>query len=466
AGDHISLSYQPMAMQWRALTVLTNTPPRGAQRAPGEMQGNALMEPILAKAARQLGIDQVALHRVNAPEGQAPFGGPNPSGRRNHTTSAFLKEAIDKGTELFSWDERKARSGQRKGPKVRGLGMGVSAYSAGSIGFDGLLVIKPDGRLTIQSGIGNLGTESVFDVHRVAAELIGVPWERCDIVWGNTGKYLPNTCGQGGSQTTHAMTRAAHAAAMDARRKLQEIAAGDLGGRPEDYVVADERVSRNGGGRSMSLAQAARRASEVAGKYDGHDLPADIHAYTKGSASALVGQGLMGVAKDAYPRDGVSKSYVAGFAEVEVDLETGQYRVLDCLAVSDCGTVIHPRSLGGQILGGFMMGIGHAFSEKWVYDQHYGVPLARRLYHTRPLTILDAPATMQWVALDIPDPETPVGARGVGESPVGAGFAAVVNAITAAVGDEVFRRAPVTPDVILAALEAGRPMHEPLKANV
>ena len=73
---------------------------------------------------------------------------------------------------------------------------------------------------------------------------------------------------------------------------------------------------------------------------------------------------------------------------------------------------------------------------------------------------------MQWAALDIPDPETPVGARGVGEAPVGAGFGAVVNAIAAAVGDEVFRRAPVTADVILMALEAGRPAHEPLTANI
>jgi CO/xanthine dehydrogenase Mo-binding subunit len=466
AGDHISLSYQPMAMRWRSLTVLTNTPPRGAQRAPGGMQGNSLMEPVLAKAAQRLGIDQVAIHRINAPEGKAPFGGPNASGRQNHSTSAFLKDAIDKGAALFNWEERKARSGQRNGSKVRGIGMGVSAYSAGSIGFDGLIIIKPDGRLTVQSGIGNLGTESAFDVHRVAAELVGVPWEKCDVVWGNTAKHLPNTCGQGGSQTVHAMTRAAHAAAMDARKKLQEIAAKDLGGRPDDYEVGNERVSRKGGGRGMSLAQAAQRAIDLGGTYDGHELPSDINAFTKNSAGALAGQGLMGVAKDTYPRDGVSKSYVAGFAEVEVDVETGQYKVIECLAVSDCGTVIHPRSLGGQILGGFLMGMGHAFSEKWVYDQHYGVPLAKRLYHMRPLTILDVPAKMQWVALDIPDPETPVGARGVGESPVGSGFASVINAVANAVGHDLFHRAPVTADMILTALEAGKATHDALTANV
>ena len=159
AGDHISLACQPEAMRWRMITVLTNTPPRGAQRAPGGMQGNGLMAPLLAKAARKLGIDEVALHRINAPEGKASFGGANAQGRRPYVTSAFVKEAIDKGAALFKWDERKARSGKRQGSKVRGVGMSLSCYSAGSMGFDGLIVIKPDGRLAVQSGIGNLGTE-------------------------------------------------------------------------------------------------------------------------------------------------------------------------------------------------------------------------------------------------------------------------------------------------------------------
>lgn len=464
-GDHISLAYQPEAMRWRMITVLTNTPPRGAQRAPGGMQGNGLMEPLLAKAARKLGIDEVAIHRVNAPEGKPSYGGPNAQGRRPYATSAFVKQAIDKGAELFRWDERKTGSGKREGSKVRGVGMAVSCYSAGSMGFDGLLVIKPDGRVAIQSGIGNLGTESVFDVHRVAAEIIGVPWEKVDVNFGNTSKFLPNTCGQGGSQTTHAMTRAAHAAAMDAKSKLRKIAAVTLGGKPEDYEVANERVFRTGGGRGLSLADAAKKAIELGGVYDGHELPATINAFTKTSATALAGQGLMGVARDAYGRDGASKSYVAGFAEVEVDVETGAYRVLDFVAVADVGTVIHPRNLGAQICGGVMLGLGHATGQHWVYDKKYGTPVARRFYQTRPPSVLDAPR-MQWAALDIPDPETPVGARGVGEAPVGAGFGAVVNAIAAAVGDDVFRRAPVTADVILDALEAGRPMKDPLTANI
>jgi xanthine dehydrogenase molybdenum-binding subunit len=464
AGDHISLAYQPLAMRWRYTTVLTNTPPRGAQRAPGGLQGIALMEPLLAKAAAKLGIDQVAIHRINAPEGKARFGGPNARGTRQYTTSAFAKEALDKGAEMFDWASRRNSGGSRTGTKVRGVGVALSTYSAGSIGFDGLLVIKPDGRVMIQSGIGNLGTESVFDSHRIAAELLGVPWEQCDIAWGNTSRNFPNTCGQGGSQTSHAMPRAAHAAAMDAIRKLQEIAARTLGGSPDSYVVANERVSS--GGRSMSLADAAQKAIALGGKYDGHELPPDVHTFTKNSAARLAGLGLMGVAKDTYPRDGVSKSFVAAFAEVEVDVETGRYQLLDLAAVLDCGTVLHPRVLGGQLWGGLILGVGHATGQRFVYDQHFGVGLAKRWYNSKPPTILDMPPRMQWAALDIPDPETPVGSRGMGEAPVGAGFGAVANAIANAVGHDVFRRAPIMADMILMALESGRPAHEALTANI
>jgi xanthine dehydrogenase molybdenum-binding subunit len=464
SGRIVSLLYQPLAMRWRAVTVLTNTPPRSAQSSPGGMQGIALMEPLLAKAARKLGVDQVAIRHINAPEGKAKFG-PLVAGKQQYATSAFLKEALERGSETFKWDERKALP-KRSGTKARGVGVSSSCYVGGSIGFDGLFLIKPDGRLYIQSGIGNLGTESVHDVHRVVAELVGVPWEKCEITWGNSAKNLPWACPSGGSQTTHAMTRAAHAVAMDAIRKLQLIAAKDLGGKPEDYEVANERVFRKGGGPGMSLAQASKRAIQLGGIYDGHELPKEINKFTVASANALAGQGLMAVAKDAYPRDGVTHSYVATFAEVEVDLETGQYRIVDFLAYADVGTVIHPNALGGQILGRSILGIGHAIGQKWVYDQHYGLPVAKRFHHTKPPTILDVPQKMQWAAVGIPDPETPIGARGIGEPPVGGGCAAILNALSDALGDEVFRRAPVNADTILASLEAGRPMQEPLTAHI
>jgi CO/xanthine dehydrogenase Mo-binding subunit len=465
SGRIVSLLYQPQAMRWRGLTVLTNTPPRSAQSSPGGLQGIVIIEPIIAKAARKLGIDQVAIRRINCPEGKAPFG-PLAQGKMQYATSAFLKEALDRGAEQFKWSERVARTPKRIGTKVRGVGVSLSCYVGGTIGFDGLLVIKPDGRINFQSGIGNLGTESVIDVHRAGAEVLGVPWEKCDVTWGNTSQNLPFTCVSGGSQTTHAMTRAAYATAMDAKKKLQEIASKKLGGKPEQYEVKNERVFRKGGGAGMTLAQAAQHAIELGGIYDGHEASPDLHKLTKASVAALAGQGLVAAAKDTYPRDGSTFSYVASFAEVEVDVETGKYYIVDFLASADVGTVIHPRALGGQVLGRSTLGIGHAIGQKWVFDPHYGEMLSKRFYHSKPPTILDVPVNMQWTALDIPDPETPVGARGVGEPPVGGGCASILNALSDALGDEIFQRAPVNADTILTSLEAGRPMQHPLMAHI
>ncbi|PYR40686.1 MAG: xanthine dehydrogenase family protein molybdopterin-binding subunit [Acidobacteria bacterium] len=466
AGTSVSLAYQPETMRWRGLTVLTNTPPKVSQRAPGGMQGIGIMEPVLSKAARKLGVDQVELRKINAPAGKAPFGPALPNGRQAYVTSAFVKEALDKGREMFEWERKKASSsGKRQGNKARGIGVAVSPYAGGSIGFDGLFIIKPDGRVTIQSGIGNHGTHSAFDVHRQAAQMLGVPWDKCDVVFGNTSKNLPWTCVSAGSQTAHAMTRAAHAAATDAIKKLQEIAAKTHGGSPDSYKVANERVSGPGG--SMTLAQAAQKAIEYGGRFDGHELPEDINSFTKTSAKNLAGQGLMAVAKDAYPRDGQSQSYVIGFAEVEVDTETGVVKVLDYAAVGDVGTILNPRGLKGQLFGGSMLGLGHAITQRWAYDQHYGVALARRFHHNKPPTILDAPGRFTGDAVNLPDPETPTGVRGVGEPPVGAAYGAIMNAIADAVGDEIFRRSPVSADMILNALEnGGNRTHEALTAHI
>src|SRR6185436_20276544 len=134
-----------------------------------------------------------------------------------------------------------------------------------------------------------------------------------------------------------------------------------------------------------------------------------VNNYTKTSMKGLAGQGLVVAARDDYPRDGQSRSFIVGFAEVEVDVETGAFSILDYVAIADVGTVLNPRSLKGQIFGGSMLGIGHAIGQHWAYDQHYGVPLAKRFHYSKQPTILDAPAVFEWDAVNIADPETPAG---------------------------------------------------------
>ena len=465
-GQITSLLYQPQAMRWRNVTVATNTPPRSAQSAPGGMQSIAIMEPILSKAARQLGLDQVALRRVNCPEGKAQYGPPDRKGERDYTTSCYLKQALDEGAKQFNWNERVARQPKQIGSRVRGVGVALSCYHGGSTGFDGLVAITPQGRVQIYSGIGNLGTEAFVDVHRATAEVLDMPWENVDVIWGDTSKPLPYSCHSGGSQTIHAMTRAGHAVGLECAQRLKEVAAKTHGGQPDDYVVANMRVSRKGGGAAMSFAQAAQAAVKLGGIYDGHAANPQVNAYTKKSVAQLAGTGLVASAKDTYEQDGDSFSFLACFAEVEVDVETGKYYITDYLGYADVGTVIHPAALGGQVLGRSTLGIAHAIGQKWVIDPQYGVTVAERFYTNRPPSILDVPVNMKWNALNIPDPETPVGARGCGEPPVGGGCASITNALADALGDNIFQRVPVNSDTILTSYEAGRPMQNPFLAHI
>ena len=152
------LLYQPPAMRMRAVSVLTNTPPRRAQSQPGDCRASCCGAGH-REAARQLGIDQVEIRRVNAPAGKAPYGPPKATASYP-TARARSSGGTRPRAELFDWETRKARSGQRRGSTVRGAGVAVSSFVAGSTGFDGLFVIEPDGKMYIKSGVGNLGTAS------------------------------------------------------------------------------------------------------------------------------------------------------------------------------------------------------------------------------------------------------------------------------------------------------------------
>ena len=522
-GGNATALYNPETIRFRGVAVLTNTPPRVSQRAPGGEQAAAMLEPMISKAARHLGIDQVEIRKINAPVTGSEFGPPPPpaaagaaaaaaaasgaragapagppavaqpqpaeqgraTGRgqaaagqvpgqqpvaaaappaapqRSFFTSCHLREALDLGAQMFKWDERKGRNGQRVGTKVTGIGVGLGTYTAGSIAMDGLLLVRNDGKVYVHSGIGNLGTGSVMDCSRIVAEELNIPWEQIETVWGNTSKHLAWSSPQAGSQTIHAHTRANLAAAQDLKKKLQEIAALERGGRPESYTVANGRVG------PLTFAQAAEAAIKHGGRFAGHEMPADINDMTKASVKGLAGQGLIGVARDNFGRKGNTQSWVAAFAEVEVDVETGEYHLVDYLAATDCGTVINPRGLAGQLHGGGVQGFGQIRSQKWVYDQRYGVSLANRFHYNKPPTILDIPLhEMQWGAVGIPDSQSPIGAKGIGEPAICAGAAAAICAVNAAIGDDYLRRTPATPSMIVASLDAGKRVDEGLVTHV
>jgi xanthine dehydrogenase molybdenum-binding subunit len=461
AGAAFSIVFQPEAMRWQGISVLTNTPVRGPQRGPGENQTAAAVEPIIAKAARKLGLDQVAIRRINAPDNNARYGA-----KQGPVTSAYLKDALDKGAKLFDWDNKKKESGKRNGPKVTGIGVGSAYHGGGANGFDGLVRITPDGKLHVHNGSGNLGTYSYAATSRAAAEVLGADWDDVIIEHGDSRKGLPFVLGQFGSNSTYTQTRSNWVAAEDAKAKLQEIAAKDLGGAPGDYdVTAGKVFNKASPSKSMSWAKAAQRAIALGGKFSGKEMPKNLNPITKWATASIAGTGLIGVAKDTLPRKGAIPALATAFVKVEVDTETGKVEVIDHVEIADCGTAVHPQSLATQIKGGAVMGYGLALGERYVYDPKLGMSASIGFHNAKAPTILDVPSEMTVTNVGLPDASNPVGAKGVGEPVQGASAAAILVAISDALGGHMFNRVPVVPDMIINAA-AGRPQsHKPLAVN-
>ncbi len=461
AAGAVSLLYQPLAMRYRGVQVSTNTTPTGAQRGPGQNQIAGAIEPLIDKAAKQLGLDRVAIRRVNSADNAAKY-----DSQQGPVTSAYQREALERGAAAFNWAERSRRSGQARGSKVTGIGVGQAFHAAGRGGLDGIVRLTPDGKLHIHCGVGNLGTFSYAAVSRVAAEVLKMSWDNCVIERGDSRLGLPFSSPQSGSNTSFTMTRATYAGAMDALAKLKELAAATLGGAADDYDVENETVfAKADRSKSMTYAAAAQRAVELGGRYAGAEVPEDVNAVTKSGVAAIAGTGLIGVAKDNVALVGTVPAIAVGFAEIELDRETGKIDIVDYLGVADCGTVLHPMGLNAQIRSGAVMGFGMGLSERHIYDPQNGLPANVGLIQAKPASYLDVPSHMQTLAVDIQDPQNPVGAKGIGEPVQGCATAAVMAAVADALGGHYFNRVPVLPDMIVNAA-AGRPQsHKPLQVS-
>ncbi|NQV68687.1 MAG: xanthine dehydrogenase family protein molybdopterin-binding subunit [Pseudohongiella sp.] len=460
SAGHISVLYQPDAMRLRNIPVFTNTAPRGAQRGPGQNEMAAALAPIMDKVANQLGMDRVAFRRLNAANSDSGI-----YEDQGPVTSAFMREAIDKGAEMFNWQAKNSLP-RRRGNKLVGIGVGQGYHGAGGYGYDGLLRILPSGKIVIHSGVGNLGTYSYAATSRAVAEVLQCDWGNCEIVHARTDLHLPHSSTQGGSNTIFTHSRANYVAAVDALNKLKEIAAAEFGGTVDDYSIAEERVFKtNDSTMGMSYGEAAQKAIELGGRYSGAETPDDIDPITQRAVAGIQGTGLIGVAKDNLERKGTPPGEIVGFVEIEIDIDTGKIEVLDYLAVADCGTVMHPQGFSQQMNGGGVWGIGMAAYERHVYDPQNGLPANLGLYQSKLPSMLDVPATMASAAADIPDPFNPMGGRGIGEPSQGCAVAAMTSAIADALDGHLFNRVPVTSDMIVNHVAQNTVDSVPLKIN-
>ena len=460
AASAVALIYTPTNMRFRGAAVVTNKPWHVSQRGPGQNQIACVIEPLLDKAAKELGIDRIAIRDLNAPEADVKF-----SNRQSTVTSMYLKEAFAMGADLFNWDEKKAMSGKQNGSKVIGVGVGTAYHSAGSNGFDGLISIRPDGKLYVHSGVGNLGTYSYAGTCRAAAEVLGSSWDNTVVVHGDSRQGLPWTLAQFGSNSTFTNTRTNFVAATKMKEMLQRLAAQELGGAAEDYDVANETVfNKADSTKVMTFAEAGSKAIELGGEWDGHEYPDNLNDVTKSAMKNVAGVGLVSAAKDELFKEGGVPGMATGYCMIELDTDTGKFEILEYHSVADCGTVLHPKGLEQQLRGGAVMGIGEAVLDRAIYDPQNGLCATVGLYQTKPPSILDIPSNMEMSAVNKPDPQNPFGVKGVGEPAMGCAASALLCAISDATGT-YFNRTPVDPDMIINAL-SGRPQSfKPLQVN-
>ena len=460
SAGHISVLFQPDAMRLRNIPIFTNTAPRGAQRGPGQNEMAAALSPIMDKAANALGMDRVEFRKLNAPNSDSGI-----YQAQGPVTSAFMADTISKGAELFDW-EGKRNQPKRRGNKLRGIGVGQGYHGAGGYGYDGLVRILPTGKIQLHCGVGNLGTYSYAATVRAAAEVLQVDWENCEIVRARTDRHLPWSSTQGGSNTIFTHSRANYVAAMDALKKLKEIAAAEFGGTVEEYDIAEERVFKVADPTlGISYGEAAQRAIAMGGHYSGAEYPEDIHPITQRAVQGVAGSGLIGVAKDNLPRKGTPPGMIVGYVELEIDVDTGKFEILEYVAVADCGTVMHPQGFSQQMNGGGVWGIGMAGYERHVYDPQNGLPANAGFYQARLPTMMDVPANMVNAAVDIADPFNPMGGRGIGEPSQGCAVAAITSALADALDGHLFNRVPVTADMIVNHLAQNGFGPESLKLN-
>ena len=253
---------------------------------------------------------------------------------------------------------------------------------------------------------------------------------------------------------------------MDALRKMKLIAADTMGGEPDDYDIDGQRVFLTANAaQGMSYGAIAARAIQLGGEYSGQTYPDDIHEITQRSVQGLAGSGLVGVAKDNLPQEGTIPGLACAFVEIELDLETGKYDILDYVGIAECGTVLFPAGHAQQMKGGAVWGMGMAKTERHVYDPQNGLP-ANIGYHQCGIpTYLDVPSVTRTGAVDIADPQNPFGARGIGEPAMGCSVAALTSAISDALDGHIFGRTPVSPDMVVNHVTGRDQSFMPLQTN-
>lgn len=416
--------------------VVTNKTPNGAYRGTGSPEAAFCMERTLDLVARDLGLDPVEVRRRNF---IPPDAFPYRSATGLTYDSGHYAQALERALELVDYAGWRDKAKRRKPDEpLLGIGLATFTKSSGAAGEHRIeaarLTIEPSGRIAVYTGISPHGQGSATAFAQLVADALGVSPAQVQVHHGDTA-IVPFGEGTSASRGLIVGGSAIHAVLQEARRKLARLASQLLSCAPEDVGFEDGRVCNTHKPEAqMTFAHLAAAA------YNRESLPEDLDI------------GLDFHARYTLPSGPIS--FGAHVAVVEVDRETGRVDIVRYVGVHDCGRIVNPKLVEGQILGGIAQGIGQALSEAMIYSQEgqpltgslldYAIPKADEI----PAPILDT--------VEIPSPTNPLGAKGIGSVSTVPSPAAVANAVLDALSGFGVRHldTPLTPERVWRALQS------------
>jgi len=414
--------------------VFTNTTPTGPYRGAGRPEATFAIERVIDVAARELGMDPIALRRKNLiPSSAMPF----KTGLVFTYDSGNFARGMDLALSIAEHAAfEKRRADARARGKLRGLGIANAIEVAGgpytSVNPDTTQIcVNPDGSVTVNTGTTSMGQGNETAFAQIVCDRLGVVPERVQVLWGDSDA-LGAGRGNGGSGALTVGGSATLRATEKIIERGRRIAARVLEAAPDDIVFRDGRFLVTGTDRGLALAEVARAA------YQPKQAPGMEPGFTETAA---------------FTPPAVTFPNGCQICEVEIDADTGVLQIVRHTVVDDVGRMVNPLLVKGQIHGGVVQGLGQALFEHLVYDDHTAQLLAGSFMDYAMPRADDVP----FFEVDSHEAVTqvnPLGAKGVGEAGTVGALPALVNAVNDALAPLGVRHLdmPMTPERIWRAI--------------
>jgi CO/xanthine dehydrogenase Mo-binding subunit len=447
-GAFHASQYRLPNYKWDAYGVYTNQSACGPLRGFGSAEVLWATEQQMDIDARTLGMDPLEFRIRNTPD----EGEKDVRGTTVHSTGA--KGCLRAVADFIDWGRPPVDPPESHVKTGKGLALG-NKYTMADTASSAAITVKMDGTLEVIHGGDECGQGVNTVLAQIAAEEFQVPIEKVRIVWGDSARCSYDF-GTASSRSTLYIGNALLRACEDAKRQIREVAAQRMATSPDNVGVRDGGFYlRDEPDKSYPLVTLALGNHPEARGAVKAAVCLDEQAEIRGTGVYWGRPGLENPETGQGERLALSFAYGAQAAEVAVDTETGEIRVLRLHSAFDNGKTIHPTMAQGQIEGGAVMGIGSALWEGYRFDES-GRLLNPNFHDYRICSIGDVPLgdDLKVTFVEAPHREGPYGAKGVGESAFCPTACAIANAVYDAVGVRV-TELPMTPERVLAALRAG-----------